>query len=279
MTEEVTMTNLAPEGKINRDNDEVKPPGRSPNPKDKKLHRLVPESEKADPAEPIFKEIGDTPEKTGFITPIGQFDEAKLPFLEFTHGKTSKRSDTLVTTNNNQPIHNKTTEKDKNTFKPPKKEPTTSCRLESFVPSSAAELVHLTRFRPLGKILLAINGSAVHTVEDIAGCFCFHLERKQGLDSLTLLLVTRGLGENGPDKVDISPNYHAQCRSIFSIDATSLTTPSDAPFIAHIHRTKGDGTSPTTGMSPTTQNSESVAVVATVTAFDTNIFNFNTKIT
>jgi hypothetical protein len=44
MTEEATMTDLAPEGKRNHDNDEVKTPGRSPNPKDKKIHRLVPES-------------------------------------------------------------------------------------------------------------------------------------------------------------------------------------------------------------------------------------------
>jgi hypothetical protein len=153
------------------------------------------------------------------------------------------------------------------------------CRLESFgVPGSAAEL-HLTRFRPLGKIILAINGSAVRTVEDVTGCFRFHLERKQGLDSLTLLLVTMGLGENGPDKVDISPHDHAQCHSIFSIDATSLTTPSDAPFIAHIHRTKGGGTSLTIGMSPNTQISESVAVVATVTAFDTSRFSIVGSIT
>jgi hypothetical protein len=60
------------------------------------------------------------------------------------------------------------------------------CRIESFLPGSAAEL-HLTRFRPIGKFLLAIKGTAVRTVEDVAGCFRFHLERKQGLDSLTLL--------------------------------------------------------------------------------------------
>jgi hypothetical protein len=50
MTEEATMTDPTPEGKRNRDNDEVKTQGQSPNPKDKKVHRLVHESKKADPA-------------------------------------------------------------------------------------------------------------------------------------------------------------------------------------------------------------------------------------
>jgi hypothetical protein len=122
MTEEATMTDPTPEGKRNRDNDEVKTQGRSPNPKDKKVHRFVRESEKADPAEPIFKEIDDTPEKTGFTT-SGQFDAMndELPVLEFTHGETSKQSDDLLYINNKQPIHNNTTEKDKHTFTTPEK--------------------------------------------------------------------------------------------------------------------------------------------------------------
>jgi hypothetical protein len=96
------------------------------------------------------------------------------------------------------------------------------CRIEGFEPDSAAA-THLTRFRPIGKFLLAINGTPVRTVEDVAGCFRFHLERTQGLDSLTLLLVSMGAGENGTDEVQLGPHDHAQLRSIFHIDQPITT--------------------------------------------------------
>ena len=62
---------------------------------------------------------------------------------------------------------------------------------------------HFPRFRPIGKFLLAINGIYARTVEEVSGCFRFHLERKHsGLDSLTLLLMSSMcVGEHGSDKV------------------------------------------------------------------------------
>jgi hypothetical protein len=81
------------------------------------------------------------------------------------------------------------------------------CRIENLVPGSPAAL-HLTRFRPIGKFLLALNGTSVRTVAEVSGCFRFHLERKHGLESLTLLLVSMGIGENGPDSVDLAPHDH-----------------------------------------------------------------------
>jgi hypothetical protein len=142
------------------------------------------------------------------------------------------------------------------------------CRIESFLPGSAAEL-HLTKFRPLGKFLLAIYGTAVRTIEDVAGCFRFHLKRKQGFDSLTLLLVTMCTGENRADTINLTPHDHAQLRSIFCIDAAHLLPlPSsaslpDAPFLADMHRPEGDGLS---GLS------NSIAAIATIEAFDTSRF-------
>ena len=59
------------------------------------------------------------------------------------------------------------------------------CRLDALAPGSPAAL-HLSRFHPLGKFILAITGTDVGTVEDVAGCFRFHLDRQQGLASLIL---------------------------------------------------------------------------------------------
>jgi hypothetical protein len=54
-----------------------------------------------------------------------------------------------------------------------------------------------------------------------------------------------GGGENGTDSVALTPHAHAQLRSIFSVDALPAPTQRpDAPFVARIHRTKGDGSSP-----------------------------------
>ena len=86
------------------------------------------------------------------------------------------------------------------------------CCLEALQPDSPVAL-HLTHFRPFGKILLAINGTSVRTVDGVAGSFRFHLEQKHGLESLTLLLVSMGVGENGPDTVDLAPHDHGQLRS------------------------------------------------------------------
>ena len=47
------------------------------------------------------------------------------------------------------------------------------CRLKALQPSSPAAL-HLTRFRPIGKFLLASNGTSVRTVDEVSGCFRFH---------------------------------------------------------------------------------------------------------
>ena len=91
------------------------------------------------------------------------------------------------------------------------------CQIEALHPGSPAVL-HLTRFRPIGKALLLINETSVHTVKEVSGCFRFHLERKHSLDSLTLLPVSMGVGENGPDKVDLAPHDHGQLRSVFGID-------------------------------------------------------------
>jgi hypothetical protein len=107
------------------------------------------------------------------------------------------------------------------------------CRIESLVPGSAAAN-RLTRFHPVGKFILAINGTPVRAVEDAAGRFRFHLEHTHGLDSLTLLLVSMGVGENGSDLVDLAPHDHAQLRSIFSVDRSH-----HAPFLARIDRTGG----------------------------------------
>jgi hypothetical protein len=80
---------------------------------------------------------------------------------------------------------------------------------------------YLTRFCPIGKFLLEINGTPVRTIEDFTGCFQFHLECTHGLESLTLLLVTMGAGKNGPDGVQLGPQDHGQLRSIFHIDHDS----------------------------------------------------------
>jgi hypothetical protein len=105
------------------------------------------------------------------------------------------------------------------------------CRLEALLPGSPAAL-HLTHFHPVGKLRLTINGTGIHTVEDVSGCFRFHLERKHGLNSLTLLLVSMGKGENGTDLVDPTPHDHAQLHSVFSVDLSPhLHPPSSASFI------------------------------------------------
>jgi hypothetical protein len=83
------------------------------------------------------------------------------------------------------------------------------CRIEALVAGSPAAL-HLSRFHPVGKFIPAINGTSVRTVEDAVGCFRFHLDRTHGLDSLTLLLVSMGVGENGSDSVDLAPHDHGQ---------------------------------------------------------------------
>jgi hypothetical protein len=112
--------------------------------------------------------------------------------------------------------------------------------LKSLSPGSPAAL-HLTRFRPIGKFILTVNGTSVRTVEEVSGCFRFHLERKHGLDSLTLLLVSMGVSENGSDNVDLAPHDHGLLRSVFGIDhfsapsASSVLPESVAPFLAHLH--------------------------------------------
>jgi hypothetical protein len=114
------------------------------------------------------------------------------------------------------------------------------CRIAGLAPGSAAEL-HLSCFHPIGKFLLAINGTSVQTVEEVAGCFHFHLDRTQGLDSLTLLLVSMGVGKNGKDGIDLAPHDHAQLHSVFSV-ACHSTIPS-APFLTNLHGDKGGGSS------------------------------------
>jgi hypothetical protein len=42
------------------------------------------------------------------------------------------------------------------------------CRIEGFESASAAS-IHLPRFRPIGKFLLAINGTPVRTIKDVSG--------------------------------------------------------------------------------------------------------------
>jgi hypothetical protein len=68
-------------------------------------------------------------------------DEAKLSFLEFTHGETSKRSDTLIYINNNQSIHNKPTEKDKNTFTTPEKRTNNKDQMDAEDVSDGEEII------------------------------------------------------------------------------------------------------------------------------------------
>lgn len=68
------------------------------------------------------------------------------------------------------------------------------CRIAGLTPGSATEL-HISHFHPIGKFLLAVNGTSVRAVEEVASCFHFHLDRTQGSDSLTLLLVSMGVGE------------------------------------------------------------------------------------
>jgi hypothetical protein len=172
------------------------------------------------------------------------------------------------------------------------------CHVKGFEPESPAA-IHLTRYHPIGKFILTINGTPVRTVEDVSGCFRFHLERKQGLDSLTLLLASMGV-EIGSDAVQLGPQDNAQLHSIFSLDATSspsappaassplsyildsirhchvippdhhdgmsLPSSTDAPFLAHLHPTKGGGLGPTDVTLP-------VAVAATIDAFDTSRFS------
>ena len=55
------------------------------------------------------------------------------------------------------------------------------CRIQALHPGSPAAL-HLTRFRPIGKFLLAINGTSVRTVDKVSVCIRFHLERKHSLE-------------------------------------------------------------------------------------------------
>jgi hypothetical protein len=84
-----------------------------------------------------------------------------------------------------------------------------------------------------------------------------------------------GIRGNGANKVDLAPHDHAQLRSIFSIDATSLssTASTPAPFLATMHRPEGDGqlsgcSNPNSSLPTTT-----VAIVATIEAFDTSRFS------
>jgi hypothetical protein len=83
------------------------------------------------------------------------------------------------------------------------------CHIGGLAPKSAAA-VHLTRFHSIDKFILAINGTPVRTIEDATGCFCFHLKCKQGLDSLTLLLISMDVGKNGSDGVQLGLQDHAQ---------------------------------------------------------------------
>jgi hypothetical protein len=147
------------------------------------------------------------------------------------------------------------------------------CRIEGFKPASAAS-IHLPRFRPIGKFLLAINGTPVCTIEDVSGCFHFHLERKQGLDSPMLLLVSMGVGENDSDQVHLGPQDHAQLRSDFSVTAPVAAATFDAPYLTHLHHSEGGGQShDSTSMNYVNSLSTPVAVVAYVDAFDTSRFN------
>jgi hypothetical protein len=98
------------------------------------------------PAEPIFKEIDDNPEKTGFTT-SGQLNARnELPVLQFKHGDTSKQSDDLLYIHNKQPIHNKTTEKDKNTLTTPEKGTNNKDKMDAEDISDGEEIIFCMDF-------------------------------------------------------------------------------------------------------------------------------------
>ena len=134
------------------------------------------------------------------------------------------------------------------------------CRLIALQPDSPPAALHLTRFRPIGKFLLTITSTSVRTVDEVSGTFRLHLERKHGLESLTLLLVSMGVGENRPNKVDLAPHDYGQLRSVFGIDRHSTPSPrgpvppassylisdlrhgrslSTVPCLARLHRATG----------------------------------------
>jgi hypothetical protein len=127
------------------------------------------------------------------------------------------------------------------------------CRVENLVPDSLAAL-YLTRYHPKGQFILEINGSPVRTVDEVAQSFRFHIDRSQDLQPLTILLVTMGPGENGPDEVALSAVDRGQLRSVYSVQTPLpedqqprpvvplIFDPGGAsftPFVASVLQTKG----------------------------------------